>query len=75
MNNKYSLFKNMKKWCQGEYTSYGPNSPIVGSGHLHQPLLARIINRIIKFSLDHWKWIIGFILSIIGLIIANKKYS
>lgn len=33
----------------------------------HRPLIARICNRIGRFWLRHWQWIIGTVIALIGL--------
>jgi hypothetical protein len=37
------------------------------------PLIARILNPLRHFWLKHWKWLLGFIATIIGLFIAYLK--
>ncbi len=39
------------------------------------PFLAKILNGIGNFWLKHWKWIIGTIISIIGIYLINKGLS
>lgn len=37
------------------------------------PLFARILNSVGRFLSNHWKWLLGFIATITGLVIAYLK--
>jgi len=65
----------MKKWYRGKYIPPPDNDPeslivVISPGHYEQSPLAKVLGRIGKFWSNHWKWILGFIISIAGLIVA-----
>jgi len=70
-----SLRIKIKKWYRGKYIpppTNDPNSPLVviSPGYYKQPLLAKAIGQIGKFWLNHWQWILGILLTIVGLVVA-----
>ena len=73
---KLNLIKrHWKEWYQGKYVPpppNDPNSPIVriSPGHYEKPLLAKWIESFLGFWHDHWKWLIGIMITLIALMIA-----
>jgi uncharacterized membrane protein len=43
---------------------------VISPGYYKQPLLAKAIGQIGKFWLNHWQWILGILLTIVGLVVA-----
>jgi len=73
-----SLVDKIKKWYRGKYVPPPENdldSPIViiSPGYYEQPLVAKALKQIGKFWVNHWQWILGFIVAIAGLIAAIIK--
>lgn len=68
-----NLLSKYKKWYLGKYIppENDPRSLVVRVlGHYKRPFLAKILSGIAKFWLNHWKWILGFLLGIATLIVA-----
>lgn len=72
-----SIFQKIKDWYRGKYVS-PKNERIVSIkidpekmqiGRFERPHLAKIFNALIRFWLNHWQWIIGTIIALIGLYI------
>ena len=69
------LIDKIKEWYHGEYISppdNAPDSPFVriSPGYYKKPFLAKAFQRIGKFWLNHWQWILGFLITTILLIVA-----
>lgn len=73
------LIEKIKNWYQGKYVPPPPNDPnslIVrfSAGHYEQPVIAKILKMIGQFWIAHWKWIIGIVIAIAGIVVSfNKK--
>lgn len=79
------LIHKFKNWYRGKHIPYSiqemfdlqqpryleRQKPIAEK--FEQPLIASILNFIAKFGLRHLKWILGFVVSLIGLYIAYLK--
>ena len=64
--------KRLKDWYKGKYIpppKNDPNSPIIiiSIGHYEKPFLARVLEILFKFWLEHWKWNIGTAIALIAL--------
>jgi len=73
-----SLIEKIKLWYRGKYVPpplNDPNSPIViiSPGCYEQPVIAKILKVIGQFWLAHWKWIIGIIFAVAGIIVSLIK--
>ena len=44
----------------------------ISAGHYEQPCLARAADRLTRFWLDHWKWIIGVAVTV-GVAIVKLR--
>lgn len=71
---KQSFIENIKEWYQGKYIPPRDNDPdsplfIISPGHYEKPFLAKVLQVLIKFWLNHWKWIVGTILAIVALVL------
>ena len=69
------LRQRLHDWYQGKYIPPPPNYPFsrvifVGPGYYEQPLLAKLLRTLGWFWLEHWKWIIGFTVTVLGLLVA-----
>ena len=63
----------LRDWYRGEYIPPPKNNPsssvfIISPGHYEQPPLAKILRRLGRFWLDHWKWIVAAI--VVPVVIA-----
>jgi hypothetical protein len=77
VTSKKSIKQGIQDWYQGTYVpppSNDTNSRIVfiGLGHYEQPLLAKMLRRLSEFWSKYWQWIIGTILTVIGIIASLK---
>jgi hypothetical protein len=72
-----NIITKIKEWYRGEFipAPYDPDSRIARTGHIERPFLAKILGQIGKFWLNHWKWILTFIVAVAGLIVAIIKLS
>jgi hypothetical protein len=73
-----SLFEKIKIWYRGKYVpppQNDPNSPIViiSPGHYQQPVIAKTLIVLGQFLMAHWKWIIGIIVAVAGIIVSLFK--
>jgi hypothetical protein len=80
-----NTYQKLKAWYRGQ-TDYSIGQ-MIGQVHNQKrgiksqlippvfkpPLIARILNPLRHFWLKHWKWLLGFIATIIGLFIAYLK--
>ena len=69
-----SHFSRIKKWYQGKYIppNNDPDSPIVFTfGRTKRPLVARVLSIIGTFWLNHWKFLLTFLLGLATLIVAT----
>lgn len=69
------LVEVLKNWYQGRYVPPRPNDPgsllfIVGLGHYERPLLAKVLSGIARFYMAHWQWLVGTVISVIGILAA-----
>ena len=63
-----SIKAKIESWYQGKYIPPPKNDPssplfIVSSGHYKRPLLAKIINPVLKFWFNHWKVLLPVIVA------------
>jgi len=61
------LFKKIKKWYYGEYKLFenDPNSPVIFvGGYYVKHWTAKFANIVVKFYLEHWKWLWSTIIAI-----------
>lgn len=62
------MLKKIKNWYQGEYKAYDndPDSNIIRhGGKMEKHWTAKVANSLVKFYLEHWKWIWGILIAII----------
>jgi hypothetical protein len=63
-----------RDWYDGKHIPNDPNSPLVFAGGRHQRhWTAKVASVLVGFWLREWKWVIGTVLALIGIIIALKK--
>jgi hypothetical protein len=70
-----TLSAKVKTWYRGKYIPPPDNDPdspiaIISGGHYKQPFLAKALGQICKFWLNHWQWILVFLIAIASLIVA-----
>ncbi|HLW91019.1 MAG TPA: hypothetical protein VKS78_06945 [Roseiarcus sp.] len=66
------MWERLKNWYRGEYVSHqnDPSSALVFiGGRYKQPLAARMLNVVFDFYLKNWRWCIGTMIAITGLVI------
>jgi hypothetical protein len=69
------ITEKIKNWYRGKYVAPPDNDPesglvFVSPGHYEPSLSAKIVKALIQFWLNHWKFILGFSVSVAGLYIA-----
>ena len=79
-----NIYQRLKDWYPGKYTPlstqeifdlvkqsrrYLENQKLNMPDRFKRPLIARIVNSVWKFYCLHFKWIIGTIISLIGLLL------
>lgn len=70
------MISTIKKWYEGEFVEYenDPNSLVVMiGGDYKRHWTAEIARRLVAFYLAHWKWLWGFVASLMGLYLAYLK--
>jgi hypothetical protein len=73
-----NIINRIKEWYRGKYIpppENDPDSPIViiSSGYYKQPFLAEVLKQIGRFWINHWQWILVFLVGVAGLIVAIIK--
>ena len=73
-----SVITKIKEWYRGKYVPPPENDPdslvvVISPGYYKQPLVVKSIRQIGKFWLNHWQWILGFIIAVAALIVAIIK--
>ena len=70
-----NLVNKIKKWYQGKLIEpdNDPDSIIFRFSHVERPLLAKILIILGKFWLNHWKWILMFLIGVAGVLIALSR--
>lgn len=65
----------IKAWYEGEYIpgQRDPHASFWEMGYYRRHWTARFASWLLSFWLREWKWIIGTVLAIIGLIIGLRK--
>lgn len=72
------MINKFKKWYKGKYhpiTEYHSDGSKTRrlEPYYDPPLFAKIVNLICQFWVDHWKWLLSFLLSAIALYVAYLK--
>ncbi len=66
----------VKAWYRGEFVTdpaYDDGSIVVIGGHHKRHWTAKLARAIIDFLSKEWKWVIGTIIAVCGLILAYFK--
>jgi len=69
------LVEKIRIWYRGRYVPPPKSEPgdpfvIVSPGHYEQPRLAKALEAVAQFWLQHWKWLIGTLIALIGVWVA-----
>lgn len=67
------MLKKIKDWYYGEVKTY--NDPQIFGIYTERHWTSDIAHKVIDFYLAHWKWIWGFVVTILGLYIAYLGIS
>ena len=63
----------VRAWYVGEYVPFenDPDSPIVFvGGYFERHWSARLVSTFVYFWRFHWKWCLGFLVSVAALVVA-----
>lgn len=67
-----TLLKKLTGWYRGKYipieAHHEEGIPIVSGGYYRQPPLAKVLSLIIGLFVREWKWAVGTILGLIGVL-------
>ena len=64
----------IKNWYQGEYIPIDTTGDLVVIGdHRKRHWTSRCLHYVVGFYCREWKWLLPFILALVGTIIAIKK--
>lgn len=70
------LKEKIRNWYEGRYIPYenDPNSSVViVGGYYERHWTAKFARILVSFYLEHWKWLWGVFLSLLGLYMAYLK--
>ena len=70
-----NIIEKIKTWYKGKYippSKNYPSGPLIffDYNRYKQPLLARALKKVWQFWLKKYEWILGFIIAIVGLVVA-----
>lgn len=70
-----SIKQRVQDWYQGTYVPPPPNDPdsqivFISSGYYEQPPLAKALRAMVTFLLNHWQWIVGTALAVVGIVVS-----
>lgn len=71
-----TLRKWLRGWWEGEYIppDNSPNSPVFRVlGRYRRHWSSRAAHKILEFYLAEWRWLLPFIVAVVGAFVAIKK--
>ena len=69
----------LRNWYRGRYVPPPPNDPdsdlvFISPGHYEQPIAARLLGGIARFSAVNWKWLISIVLAALGVWYKSRSH-
>jgi hypothetical protein len=66
------MWQRFLQWYDGEFVENDPASPLKFIASRRPSRAARGLRVLVKFYLNHWKWIIGFLIAVLGLATQHR---
>jgi hypothetical protein len=66
----------IRKWYEGEFVAHenDPSSALVfTSGNYKRQWTAKLARIVVEFWLRDWKWVIGTVFAVVGVLLAYAK--
>jgi hypothetical protein len=72
------ITESVANWYRGKYIPPIENDPessvvVISFGYYVQPPLAKILGAVSGFIAAEWKWLLGFLVAVSGVVVAALK--